>query len=437
MRADFSWRPGRLEKFADAGIDACSCRTITAARAMDLRGLHLQSSTRRASWCASPAAAYSTWWSICAAARRASAPGGAWSCPPRTIACSGCPRDWRTAFWSPRRAPIFSTSAPTSTVPRRADARLERSCARHQVAAARRRAEAVGQGRARQELRRHREVRMRVLVLGGGGQVGRAVAGRCAAARGHRQDARGARYRRCVAVGALLAVAKADWIVNAAAYTAVDLAEDEPAQAAAINDTAVGILAAPPRRPASRLLHLSTDFVFDGASNRAYLPDDADQPLERLRREQAGRREVGRSRRECAASCCAPRGCTRPPGKNFVLTMLKLMREREQVRVVCDQIGAPTWATGIAARSGTCIEAAGARRASITGPISAWRAGTTSRSPFRTRRSRGACSRARCRSCRSRPRISDPRHAPGVQRARYRRDARRCRDARDALAPQP
>ena len=131
---------------------------------------------------------------------------------------------------------------------------------------------------------------MRVLLLGAGGQVGRAVA--ATAPQRHEVIAK-TRAELDIAdersVQRLLAEAKPDWIVNAAAYTAVDLAEDQPAQATAINDTAVGILAQGAARAGARLLHLSTDFVFDGRSSRAYLPTDATQPLERLRRQQTGR----------------------------------------------------------------------------------------------------------------------------------------------------
>ena len=92
--------------------------------------------------------------------------------------------------------------------------------------------------------------------------------------------------------------AKADWIVNAAAYTAVDLAEDEPARAAAINDGAVGIARGrggsrpQPACCICRRISYST-----AQSNRAYLPDDPPQPIERLRCDQARRREKGARRR--------------------------------------------------------------------------------------------------------------------------------------------
>jgi dTDP-4-dehydrorhamnose reductase len=189
---------------------------------------------------------------------------------------------------------------------------------------------------------------MKVLVLGAGGQVARAVARVMSdrhelLVRTHAEvDITDAE-----SLDRALSHAKADWIVNGAAYTAVDLAEEEPARAAAINDTAVGTVAAAAARARARLLHLSTDFVFDGASTRAYLPNDPPNPLSVYGATKlAGEKKARDS--ECAAIVLRTAWVYAAAGKNFVLTMLKLMREREQVRVVGDQIGTPTWATGIA-----------------------------------------------------------------------------------------
>ena len=189
---------------------------------------------------------------------------------------------------------------------------------------------------------------MRVLVLGGAGQVARAVV--AAAPRVHAVVVKTRAeldITDATAVAAVLDTGRFDWIVNGAAYTAVDLAEKEPQQAHAINATAVGILARGAARSAARLIHLSTDFVFDGRANRAYLPTDRTGPLsvygasklagERQALEAGGDPIVLRTAWVYASS-----------GKNFALTMLRLMREREEVRVVCDQIGTPTWSAGIA-----------------------------------------------------------------------------------------
>jgi dTDP-4-dehydrorhamnose reductase len=121
---------------------------------------------------------------------------------------------------------------------------------------------------------------MKVLVLGGGGQVARAVAA-CASGRafGDRQipvvELDIANESSIDGGGG---ASGADWIVNGAAYTAVDRAESEAGLAREVNATAVGVMAQAAARSGCRLLHLSTDFVFDGTSNRAYLPGDRTNP---------------------------------------------------------------------------------------------------------------------------------------------------------------
>ncbi len=189
---------------------------------------------------------------------------------------------------------------------------------------------------------------MKVLVLGAGGQIGHAVAKSTPA--GHQTIVK---TRALLDIGderaveQVLAQGEFDWIVNAAAYTGVDLAEERRAEAIAVNDTAVAVLATAAGRAGARLLHLSTDFVFDGRSNRAYLPGDPTHPLcvygvSKLGGEQhvlsgGGSHIVLRTAWVYAAQ-----------GRNFVLTMLNLMRERDAVSVVCDQIGTPTWARSAA-----------------------------------------------------------------------------------------
>jgi dTDP-4-dehydrorhamnose reductase len=120
---------------------------------------------------------------------------------------------------------------------------------------------------------------LKILVLGAAGQVGSAVAKTTPS---HHQII--VKTRADLDIGDPLAVERTlaegvNWIVNAAAYTAVDLAEERSAEAIAVNDTAVGVLAQAAGSAGCRLLHLSTDFVFDGRSSRAYLPSDATDPL--------------------------------------------------------------------------------------------------------------------------------------------------------------
>ncbi len=187
-----------------------------------------------------------------------------------------------------------------------------------------------------------------MLVLGGGGQVARAVAA-CAPAGSEvivktRQELD---ITDEAAVRTALIESRAAWLVNGAAYTAVDLAEKEPERALAVNGTAVGVLARASTHAHCRLIHLSTDFVFDGLANRAYLPTDPTNPLSVYGASKlAGEREV--LAHAADAIILRTAWVYASTGKNFVLTMLRLMREREEVRVVADQIGTPTWAPGIA-----------------------------------------------------------------------------------------
>jgi dTDP-4-dehydrorhamnose reductase len=186
---------------------------------------------------------------------------------------------------------------------------------------------------------------VKVLVLGGG-QVATAVAS--IAPSEHQVVARTRLQLDLLdspGVARSLAEVGPDWVVNAAAYTAVDLAEDEPAQAVAVNDVAVGALSVAAVRARCRLLHLSTDFVFDGKSNRAYLTSDPTNPLSVYGVSKlGGERHVLEAGSGLVLRTSWVYGAT---GKNFVLTMLRLMREKDRVSVVCDQIGAPTWATSV------------------------------------------------------------------------------------------
>jgi dTDP-4-dehydrorhamnose reductase len=151
-----------------------------------------------------------------------------------------------------------------------------------------------------------------VLVLGAGGQLGQALY-RAAPSR-HEVIAKTRAELDITdadAVRLQIAREKPDWILNAAAYTAVDLAEDEPASATAINDDAVGILAQAATSGSSRFVHVSTDFVFDGTSNRAYRPDDTSRPLSVYG---MGKRAGELKALAAKRSSCAPPGFMPPPG---------------------------------------------------------------------------------------------------------------------------
>ncbi len=139
-----------------------------------------------------------------------------------------------------------------------------------------------------------------------------------------------------------------DAIINAAAYTAVDGAESKPDLAVDINAEGPGYLARAAELAGARLLHVSTDFVFDGEAAEPYSPRAETRPL--------GVYGHSKLAGECRVQEILPLGSLvlrtawvySRFGGNFVKTMLKLMAERDQLRVVDDQVGAPTWARGLA-----------------------------------------------------------------------------------------
>lgn len=132
-------------------------------------------------------------------------------------------------------------------------------------------------------------------------------------------------------------------IVNPAAYTAVDKAESEPDLAMAINGVAPGVMAEEAKRLNAAVIHYSTDYVFDGAKERPYAEDDAPNPLNVY-----GRTKLAGEQAIQAAG--APHLILRTSwvygarGRNFLLTILRLAREKSELKIVDDQVGAPTWA---------------------------------------------------------------------------------------------
>jgi len=136
-------------------------------------------------------------------------------------------------------------------------------------------------------------------------------------------------------------------VINAAAYTAVDKAETEAELASRSNADGPAVLAAVCAELGIRLVHISTDFVFDGAASAPYRPGDATGPLgEYGRSKLAG--EQGTQAANPAALILRTGWVYSRFGNNFVKTMLRLMAERDQLNVVVDQVGTPTWARGLA-----------------------------------------------------------------------------------------
>jgi len=186
---------------------------------------------------------------------------------------------------------------------------------------------------------------VKVLITGAAGQLGRAlVATAPAGAQIEALDIADLNLTDAAAVRAKILADRPDMVMNAAAYTAVDKAEAEEGLARAINAGAVAAMAGALAEYGGRLVHVSTDFVFDGLSSAAYRPDDARNPVSAYGRTKAeGEDAAGDDALIVRTAWVYTAG-----GANFVRTMLRLMAERDQVRVVADQIGAPTWAPGLA-----------------------------------------------------------------------------------------
>jgi dTDP-4-dehydrorhamnose reductase len=136
-------------------------------------------------------------------------------------------------------------------------------------------------------------------------------------------------------------------IVNAAAYTSVDRAESEPALAMRVNGEAPGVLAEQAAHLGATLIHYSTDYVFDGTKSSSYGESDAPNPLNAY-----GRSKLAGEQAIQAVGCkhliLRTSWIYGSRGKNFLLTILRLAGERSELRVVDDQIGAPTWCRDIA-----------------------------------------------------------------------------------------
>ncbi|MGD2138405.1 MAG: dTDP-4-dehydrorhamnose reductase [Gammaproteobacteria bacterium] len=190
---------------------------------------------------------------------------------------------------------------------------------------------------------------MKILVTGAPGQLGSEVV-RCFSSLGHDVIAPGKRdlnLLRPDQIRQSVADYRPDWVINCAAYTQVDKAESEAATAFRVNRDGAEYLAQAVARYGGRLLHVSTDYVFDGQQNRPYRETDATRP----------RSVYGRSKLagEQAVQAALPTAIVLRTawvygvrGRNFVKTMLRLAATGQELRVVDDQKGTPTAAADIA-----------------------------------------------------------------------------------------
>lgn len=189
---------------------------------------------------------------------------------------------------------------------------------------------------------------MKALILGAGGQVGRALQ---ASAPDHATvtalDRSGLDLSDIDAIAPLIGQLAPSLIINAAGYTAVDKAESESDFAHRINGDAPGAIARAAAEIGARFVHISTDFVFDGTAHMPYAPDAPTNPLSVYGASKlAGERAVAMAGGNALTIRTA--WVYGAGGANFVETMLRLMATRPEINVVADQIGTPTHADSLA-----------------------------------------------------------------------------------------
>lgn len=190
---------------------------------------------------------------------------------------------------------------------------------------------------------------MKVLITGAGGQLGYELKRTCpSGVELVAVDVPELDVTDGAAVREFVSATRPAVIVNAAAYTAVDTAEQNEAAAQRVNADGAENLARSAREYGARLVHVSTDFVFAGTQSHPYAPGDVTGPLSAY-----GRSKLEGERR-VLTTCGEHAVVVRTSwlygigGANFVKTMLRLMGQRDQVRVIADQVGTPTWAFGLA-----------------------------------------------------------------------------------------
>jgi dTDP-4-dehydrorhamnose reductase len=186
---------------------------------------------------------------------------------------------------------------------------------------------------------------MRVLITGANGQLGGALQRTAPAwADINAIDVEDVDLTDAAMLTARLVVEAPDLILNAAAYTAVDKAESDEALARAINADAVAVMVEAMAGTGGKVVHVSTDYVFDGTASEPYAPDAPRNPQSVYGRTKA----EGEDKLRPEDLLVRTAWVYEAGGANFVRTMIRLMNERDELRVVADQVGSPTWATGLA-----------------------------------------------------------------------------------------
>lgn len=193
---------------------------------------------------------------------------------------------------------------------------------------------------------------MRIVVVGATGQLGRELVALLPGASTVALTHEDVDLRDAAAVAERIASARPDLVVNAAADNRVDAAEADPASARAINADAVGDLARATASAGAWLVHLSTDYVFDGTARRPYTEDDPPSPVgayarSKLEGERLAAAHVPRHAIVRVAGLYAARG-SRGKGGSFIDRVLAQARRGDALRVVDDQVTAPTWARDVA-----------------------------------------------------------------------------------------
>ena len=190
---------------------------------------------------------------------------------------------------------------------------------------------------------------MTILVTGGNGQLGCALRLASAESR-HRYiftDIEELDITSATAIEEFFCREKVDMVVNCAAYTAVDLAEENEAKADEINHKAVALLAKACKQHNATLIHISTDYIFSGNADKPYNENAEPAPLNAYGRTKlAGERAIAES--GCESIILRTSWLYSEFGKNFVKTMRNLTATRSEIKVVADQIGTPTYAGDLA-----------------------------------------------------------------------------------------